>query len=1200
MSQNGSRSRLVRPRSAPKVSAARGATPAQAAGDARSEIGGQSTRAKVPRTAASSSTRPRTRRPRIASPAACTIVARNYLSHARILARSYLDHHPDGRFYVLVVDGLPDGVDFGVEGVLVVASADLQLPSFYEMCFKYDVTELSTAVKPTLLSLLMARFGEERALYIDPDILVTRPLREVVQAFEHSSVILTPHLSTPIPNDGLTPSEQDILIAGAYNLGFIGLAKSAETANLLTWWEERLRDLCRADPRQGLMVDQRWVDLVPTLFPNTFLLKDETYNVAYWNLHSRQVGMADGAFTVNGRPLTFFHFSGFDPRKPGTLSKHQTRHQIDRADALGTLLEHYAALHFQEGYDEASAWSYGLNEFDNGVGISQLVRRAYLDLDAETRASFGDPFVTGAPGSFFAWITTQADDGRRLSPFQEAVYRERYDVACAFPDVGGSDRERFLDWAATQGAVEMRYSPALVSGVAHRSGRGSSRTAPPRIALEGLSGSLPGGVNVCGYIRNESGLGTHVRGLIDSLTRIGVDYALKDVSALSVNRSDDTTVTEFDETHPHPVNLVCVNADQHFVVMSQDEAFFDDRYNVGIWNWELPTFPVEWYDRFEHYDEIWAGSSMIVNALAPVSPVPVVRIPPVLAVRDERGVEARRREWGRQALGVDGDETLFLFMFDFHSYFERKNPLAAVRAFKQAFSPDEKARLVVKCLNGHTDERALQRLFSEAEGYPVDVLTEYVSREKVAQFFAACDVYVSLHRSEGIGLTIGEAMALGKPVVATAWSGNTDFMDVSNSYPISFELVELEHDVGPYRAGQIWAEPSVEHAAAVMRQLFDSPEDGVAKGRAGRDHVHRYYSPVRVARVMAERLAIIEQRRRVVPKLSHRLLPSARHGNREILEPLTRLVTAHVPPDATVAVVSRGDPELLALGGRRGWHFPQTEDGVYAGYHPADSATAIGHLDALQARGAGFLLVPATSRWWLDYYVDFREHLERRHEMVASDAAGALYRLRTSTATTSSGGRPGTMGLLEPNLVSEANTDDASAATVTTPAASLLFGQLYSQLSAEARLEFGTPEWPERFVEWATVTTVPENGLSPFLDLLYRIRTDVAAAFPDVQGSHRDAFVEWAATQGAFEMGYDPKFAALPAIPARLQDSTDERGDLGDGASLAQAVSVGILGSETSVRGSDPVQITLRLVVEAPGQGGVVAAPTANGNGAHP
>lgn len=936
---------------------------------------------------------------------ACTIVSRNYLSHALILAESYVRHEPRGRFYLLVVDRLPAGVTLP-DYIELIDPDDLGLPYFYEMCFKYDVTELSTAVKPAMLAHLLSARGEARIAYLDPDILVLRPMDEVRRALRRASIVLVPHLLEPIPLDGHRPNEQDVLIAGSYNLGFIALRRHADTEVLLEWWGERLRDLCRVSPSEGLMTDQRWIDLVPGMFISTEVLRDDTYDVAYWNLHSRRLDRRGGSFLVNGRPIAFFHFSGFKPTNVHTFSKHQDRFDVHEHPPLEELLRHYADLHEAHNYATSSTWEYGYSRFSNGVGVHPILRKLYLGLDDDARARFGDPFVTDGPSSFLRWATEPR--GTQLSLFLASVYRLRYDVAAAFPDVDGEDRAAFLEWARTSGAREERYEPELVrtetdgpvitlNGHSVGPGDPASRLA----ALVGLEsvplpasengagaasedGEVPvPGVNVIAYLRSESGLGAAARGYVRALRTDDMPMSLLDIGHLSVNRSEDPTITDIDGDPRHDVNLVVVNADEHFHVMSElGEDLFRTRYNIGVWAWELPTFPSEWHDRFRWYDEVWVGTSFIASALSEVAPMPVVVVPPVLSL-DKFG----SREQGRAHIGAVEDEFVFAFMFDFHSFFARKNPLALVEAFRLAFSPSDPARLVIKCVNEHVGASDFAALQASAQGHRIDIHAGYWPTEQVRDLMAACDAYTSLHRSEGTGMTMSDAMANGKPVIATNWSGNTDFMNASNSYPVDYELIEVDRDYGPYRAGQTWAAPSTVHASQLMRQVFEDREGALRRGERGRRDIEAHFSERRIADLVAARFeAIAERRERGT--LSRRGGPAPVKGfpnYREHVAQVRAVVQARTPEGATVAVISRGDDAMLELHGREGWHFPRNGDGAYAGFYPKDSADAINHVEQLRAGGAGYLVVPACSSWWLEHYDGMREHLESRYQVVHDD-----------------------------------------------------------------------------------------------------------------------------------------------------------------------------------------------------------------------
>src|SRR5262245_41624787 len=205
----------------------------------------------------------------------------------------------------------------------------------------------------------------------------------------------------------------------------------------------------------------------------------------------------------------------------------------------------------------------------------------------------------------------------------------------------------------------------------------------------------PSGINLVGYLRTESGMGTAARRYLRGLTSLGLPHSLWDVSQLQGNRSLDSTSLTLHQAAPYDLSLLCADVElYHTLAAHLGDAFFESGYRVGLWAWELPRFPAKWADRFAYLDEIWVGSSYIANALAPVSPVPVIRLPPFLtqAVRGSR-------ERGRKRLNARAGEFIFLFVFDFHSHAERKNPLAVARAFREAFTADVPARLVIKCVN---------------------------------------------------------------------------------------------------------------------------------------------------------------------------------------------------------------------------------------------------------------------------------------------------------------------------------------------------------------------------------------------------------------------------------------------------------------------------------------------------------------------
>jgi len=223
---------------------------------------------------------------------ACTIVANNYLAYARVLATSFRDRHPDGRFHVLIVDRRSPEIDYEGEPFESWFVEDLGIPGFSHLAFRYSILELSTAVKPWFLRHLHERTGCSSALYLDPDILVLGPLDELYARLERADVVLTPHITEPL-EDAFTPGERDFLLSGIYNLGFLGIAFGERTLRFVDWWHRRLEHFCLHAVDKGLFVDQRWMDLAPAFLDRVDVLREPGWNVAYWNLSHHRLAQRD-------------------------------------------------------------------------------------------------------------------------------------------------------------------------------------------------------------------------------------------------------------------------------------------------------------------------------------------------------------------------------------------------------------------------------------------------------------------------------------------------------------------------------------------------------------------------------------------------------------------------------------------------------------------------------------------------------------------------------------------------------------------------------------------------------------------------------------------------------------------------------------------------------------------------------------------
>jgi hypothetical protein len=406
---------------------------------------------------------------------ACTIVARNYLAHARVLAASFLAAHPAGECVVLVIDDEGRALDEPAARFRSVRLAEIGFTAceIEKLAGIYDVTELATAVKPRLLQWLLSA-GRDHALYLDPDIKIFDDLEETARLARVHGIVLTPHTTVPVPRDNLRIASQDILCAGVFNLGFIGVGPSAMP--FLDWWWEQTRRDALADPARMMFTDQRWIDFVPCLF-EPCILKDPGHNVAYWNLHGRHVTWANGRYDVNGVPLRFFHFSGFDHRRPHLLSRHQgdqPRILLAEHPAVARLCAEYLGDLEQAGIDVTSRIDYGWSKLPSGVTLNRYIRRMYRAALVAHEQQGGpepaSPFDRARQGHFIDWLNEQDPEGPRgLSRYFNSIYQSRPDLMKAFPRVDGEDAKAYRAWLLRDGIVEEGIPPALLRVLAGRS-----------------------------------------------------------------------------------------------------------------------------------------------------------------------------------------------------------------------------------------------------------------------------------------------------------------------------------------------------------------------------------------------------------------------------------------------------------------------------------------------------------------------------------------------------------------------------------------------------------------------------------------------------------------------------------------------------------------------------------------------------------
>jgi hypothetical protein len=307
----------------------------------------------------------------------CSVVAKNYLASARTLAGSLRQLHPDIPTYVLFLDDFRKALNPEAEPFQPMALDEIGLGDLAQLCFRYDVVELATVVKPQLLRHLFERYQLSKLMFLDPDTMAVNSLDGLFETLDHVNLILTPHVDTDYPDDGRKPDTATLLTYGLYNLGCIALKESAETLRFLDWWQAKIGKRCTRDFSSVYFLDQRVMDLVPLLFQGVHVEREPGYNAGYWSIHSRRIELHDSSWWCNGQPLRFFHFSGFDPAKPQLLSRDTTRAVEERGDDLLKLLAVYREQLLRNGYESTSLLPYDHDRLSNGDRVLYGTRRAY-------------------------------------------------------------------------------------------------------------------------------------------------------------------------------------------------------------------------------------------------------------------------------------------------------------------------------------------------------------------------------------------------------------------------------------------------------------------------------------------------------------------------------------------------------------------------------------------------------------------------------------------------------------------------------------------------------------------------------------------------------------------------------------------------------------------------------------------------------
>jgi glycosyltransferase involved in cell wall biosynthesis len=813
----------------------------------------------------------------------CTIFLRSETARMRALARSFAEHHPGSRATALLLDGSASELE-ATEHVQLIDRSELDIPDGEVTAALLDTEPLRSALIPSLLELMLEQ--DEITVYADPNIRIYSELDVLGEEAERHGWVLLPTLaSPPAAVDGLPPADLFGSL-GAFDTALLVASPVAGVRSALRWWTEqatRAPAPTSADPplaiswwwdfeEAGIDHDPRadvrgphWLDLAAGVSGDFAVVRDSGVCAGPRGFAGLEITEEDGAYSADGDPLRCFNFRGYSPAEPFRLAGDELEGQ---APAIQRLCREYGNEIEELGDEELRGTPYGLSEMPDGTLLDGRMRKLYWEA-LRSGAVRESVFTESGNRDFIGWVR---EPGLPAGPpvlnrFVLQIYKERPDLQRAMAHTDTDFAERLGSWVKASAAAEIAFPdqvipdalrPILEGEGTNGEGTGSPPSRPrwsEELAPSLLTPADTWGVNVVGFMRSDFGIAHAARLVIEAFDAERIPLLpIHDMRLRRFDTEGSAIATLGAEAGQFPITLVVMNGDEIPKLRARlGDGLFTGHYVIALWFWETDRIPEDWMQCFEVVDEVWVASDYVAAAVGRRASVPIhkihlpVHVPPVPPT-------------DRSELGIPESDYLFMYAFDYGSVGGRKNPAGLVKAFRQAFKPGEGASLLLKSSYSFASRQEYAAVRAAAEGHPdIRMLDERLPTDGKNALIAACDCYVSLHRSEGFGLSQAEAMYLGKPVIMTRYGGVLEFANDDNSFLVGYDEVEVGPSRFPYGEHDLWAEPRVEEAAGLMRHVFERREEAREVGeRAARD-IRSTLSAEAAGKTMEERLVRIRR-----------------------------------------------------------------------------------------------------------------------------------------------------------------------------------------------------------------------------------------------------------------------------------------------------------------------------------------------------
>jgi glycosyltransferase involved in cell wall biosynthesis len=778
-------------------------------------------------------------------PVGFTVSGKKDAHYALTLRDSFLKHNPDYEFVIFFMDLLYEKEDYRLFNRLNRRDVDFFFwpelknkvhmdPIDKMMLFRYGGAKMNAAIRPFVFQYLMKR-GYEKIVYFDFCIYVTRLLSELTELLDTHDIVSTPRFFMQ-PGDKTGKAGPETLQTGTSNLNFIGMKTTPGSFEaVVDWCANKLCDSEVVHQKRGIQNAQDRTGGGPVM-KKVQVINDKGYGVNLWNLRDRELSKRNGAWHVQDDELAFIDFNGLFVQNTETGTEPIDQYKPSDLPGFDEL--------FNEYKDKVSKNSPGLYGnlkyyFDyipkTDIRIPGFVRERYNDVMRDISFPL-KPDETTVKRLIRCLTRAVYSDGS-INQIARWVWELRPDLQVSFPDLNNKKiRDDYGSWFRDRGQEEYALHDTFLQ--VDTGGEIEPAYKP----------DLPG-INIIGYISSGFGIPESTRSFMKKSYKSGIPFAIINVGSKVHQQLREDELLEFkpyfSEKPVFDVNMFFMTADQ-IIDHNHDRFFymFKYKYNVGVFWWEFGDYFDSFKKTFDYLDHVVVFTDFIKKAIGKAAPsrVKITKLPYPLLENWEivtSGSEIRRK------YGLSRDDYVFMYNFDFLSTADRKNPEAIIKAFASVFSGIKDAKLLLKTSHADQSREKLKHLLFEIDRLGIEnsviMVHETLTRNEIMSLTNAANCYVSLHRSEGFGLGMLEAMCLGKPVIATRYGGNLDFMNDDNSLLVGYSMTELKNDSLPYRKGWRWADPDIDEAASFMKRLYADRDYARGVGRTARESVKRKF-----------------------------------------------------------------------------------------------------------------------------------------------------------------------------------------------------------------------------------------------------------------------------------------------------------------------------------------------------------------------